>query len=61
MECVELAPALARGGWAESASKLDALQTLREVRQASTTAGPNSYWKDSERLKFLRWFRIFGA
>src|SRR6266446_2178940 len=28
MECVELAPALARGGWPESASKLDALQTL---------------------------------
>src|SRR6266567_1849212 len=34
-ECVELAPALWRGGWPESASKLSklaALQTLREVR-----------------------------
>src|SRR6266566_6168162 len=33
LECVELAPALGRGGWLESASKLAALQTLREVRQ----------------------------
>ena len=46
LECVELALALARGGWPESASKLSklaALQTLREVRQPSGTAGPNSY------------------
>ncbi len=43
MECVELAPALGRGGWPESASKLDALQTLREVGQPSGIAGPNSY------------------
>ncbi len=43
MECVELAPALGRGGWPESASKLAALHTLREVRQPSGTAGPNSY------------------
>src|SRR5437667_2846691 len=33
LECVELAPAFDHGGWPESASKLDALQTLREVRQ----------------------------
>jgi len=31
-ECAELAPALWRGGWPESASKLAAFQTLREVR-----------------------------
>ncbi len=43
LECVELAPALGRGGWPESASKLDALHTLREVRQRSGRAGPNSY------------------
>ncbi len=62
--CVELAPALGRGGWPESASKLSklaALHTLREVRQQSGAADPNSYWKDSERLKFLGRFRIFGA
>src|SRR5437667_6478447 len=46
LECVELAPAFARGGWPESASKLAALQTLREVRQPSGTARPNSYQKD---------------
>ncbi len=42
---VELAPALGRGGWPESASKLsklDALQALRDVRQASGTTGPDS-------------------
>src|SRR6266446_249787 len=33
LECVELAPAFEHGGWPESASKLDALQTLREVRR----------------------------
>jgi len=43
VECVELAPALGRGGLPESASKLAALHTLREVRQRSGTAGPNSY------------------
>ncbi len=61
MECMELAPAFEPPTTNESASKLDALQTLREVRQASGTTGPNSYWKDSERLKFLRRFPIFGA
>ncbi len=33
LECVELAPAFEHAGWPESASKLAALQTLREVRQ----------------------------
>src|SRR6266496_6849179 len=31
MECVELAPALVRRGWSKSASKLDALHTLRAI------------------------------
>jgi len=43
MECVELAPALGRGGWPESASKLAALHTLREAGQPSSAASPNSY------------------
>ena len=33
LECVELAPAFEHAGWPQSASKLDALQTLCEVRQ----------------------------
>src|SRR5213592_1152513 len=43
MECVELAPAFEHAGWTESSSKLAALHTLREVRQPSGTASPNSY------------------
>src|SRR6266536_6067100 len=31
MECVELAPAFVRSGWSESASKLNALHTLRAI------------------------------
>src|SRR6266542_1060163 len=32
MECVELAPAFLRGWWSDSASKLNALRTLRAIR-----------------------------
>ena len=56
-ECVELAPALGRGGWPESASKLAALHTLREVRHRSGTAGhPSLANTESKRYQYAVWF-----
>ena len=41
LECVELAPALVRPGQPESASKLDALQTLREPWRRQPAQSPS--------------------
>src|SRR5437870_5368293 len=54
MECVELAPAVERGLWNESGSKLHALHTLRAVRLRVAGRGGIVDFQAAERSPFVR-------